>query len=214
MNETFLAACDRLFQYPSVPPPRRHGPRGYADYQFYKPWLRDEFAFRCIYCLWRERWQADGQHGFSVDHVRAQGIQPAQRLDYDNMVYACNLCNSTRREVPLPIDPSSDSPGHYLRILPDGTVQSTGPAGADLIEICRLNRPLLVAARRRISNLVALLRNSNAPEALEALHDLLSLPSDLPNLAVLRPPEGNARPGGVPDSFFERRRRNEIADVY
>ena len=85
---------------------------------------------------------------------------------------------------------------------------------ADLIEICRLNRPLLVAARRRISNLVALLRNSNSPEALEALHDLLSLPSDLPNLAALRPPEGNARPGGVPDSFFERRRRDEIADVY
>jgi len=197
-----------------VPPPRRHGPRGYADYQFYKPWLRDEFAFRCLYCLWRERWQADGHHGFGVEHIQAQGTEPGKCLDYDNLVYACNLCNSTRREVPLPIDPASDPPGRHLRILADGIVQAVAPAGADLIELCRLNRPLLVAARRRISSLLALLRSSNAPEAIEAVRDLLAFPSDLPNVAALRPPDGNVRPDGITDSFFERRARGDLVDVY
>lgn len=164
MNEALRAACDRVFQYSPVPPPRRHGPCGYSDYQFYKPWLRDEFTFRCLYCLWRERWQADGHHDFGVEHVHAQATEPGKRLDYDNLIYACNLCNSTRREVP--------------------------------------------------SSLIALLRSSNAPEAIEALRDLLAFPSDLPNLAALRPPDGNARPDGVAGSFFERWRRGDLDDVY
>lgn len=86
-------------------------------------------------------------------------------------------------------------------------------AGADLIELCRLNRPLLVAACRRIFNLIAVLGNSDAPEAGEALRDLLAFPSDLPNLAVLRPPDGNARPEGIAECFFERRRRGELGEV-
>src|SRR5947209_4558515 len=132
MIEALRAACDRVFEYPLVPLPRRHGPRGYSDYQFYKPWLRDEFVFRCLYCLWRERWQPDGHHGFGVEHIQPQATQPAQSLDYGNLVYACNMCNSTRREVPLAIDPSTDSPGRLLQMLADGTVRAIAPLGADL----------------------------------------------------------------------------------
>ena len=44
------------FVYPEVPHSRRHGPKGYADCYQYHPWLRDEFSFRCVYCLSRERW--------------------------------------------------------------------------------------------------------------------------------------------------------------
>lgn len=44
------------FNYPDAPHRRRHGPRGYADYASYRPWLRDEFTFRCVYCLLREQW--------------------------------------------------------------------------------------------------------------------------------------------------------------
>jgi hypothetical protein len=32
---------------------RRHAPQGYLDYRHYKPWLRDEFQFRCVYACWR-----------------------------------------------------------------------------------------------------------------------------------------------------------------
>ena len=36
----------------------------------YKAWLRDEFAFRCVYCLTRELWRDDGYYGFTADHVK------------------------------------------------------------------------------------------------------------------------------------------------
>jgi hypothetical protein len=44
------------FDYPAVPLVRSHGPLGYSDYESYRAWLRDEFAFRCVYCLSREQW--------------------------------------------------------------------------------------------------------------------------------------------------------------
>jgi hypothetical protein len=56
-----------IFRYPMSAHERRHGPRGYQDYRSYKPWLRDEFEFRCVYCLCRERWFPDGDANFSVD---------------------------------------------------------------------------------------------------------------------------------------------------
>lgn len=45
------------FEYPSAPLVRRHGPVGYLDYSSFRPWLRDEFGFRCVYCLRREQWE-------------------------------------------------------------------------------------------------------------------------------------------------------------
>ena len=62
MTDPLLTAADSVFQYPSSPYTRRHGPCGYSDHTSYKPWLRDEFTFRCVYCLARERWRHDG-HG-------------------------------------------------------------------------------------------------------------------------------------------------------
>jgi hypothetical protein len=40
---------EAVFAYPDVPHTWRHGPRGYVDDEHYKPWLRDEFIFRCVY---------------------------------------------------------------------------------------------------------------------------------------------------------------------
>ena len=152
----------------------------------------DEFSFRCLYCLWRERWEADGHHGFGVEHVEPQATSPEQRIVYDNVIYACNTCNSTRRDVPLPIDTVNDSLGLHLQVLADGTVQTLSETGEELVELCRLNRPLLVAARQRILNLIAVLQTSDHPDAVQALRDLLAYPSDLPDLSALRPPGGNA----------------------
>ncbi len=43
---------------------------------------------------------------------------------------------------------------------------------------------------------------------------LLAYPDDLPDLATLHPPGGNARPKGSADSHFERRKRGELPDTY
>lgn len=41
-----------------------------------------------------------------------------------------------------------------------------------------------------------------------------AFPADLPNLAALRPPDGNVRADGVAQCFFEQRGRGELAGVY
>src|SRR5437879_4639115 len=91
------------FVYPSGPHQRRHGPRGYANYVSYRPWLRDEFSFRCVYCLIREQW---GRHGsLGVDHFLAVALYPERAGDYDNLLYACTTCNAAKGDRVLP-DPT------------------------------------------------------------------------------------------------------------
>ena len=48
------------FTYPVTPHVRRHGPSGYANHAEFRQWLRDEFAFSCVYCLLREVWVPGG----------------------------------------------------------------------------------------------------------------------------------------------------------
>ena len=59
-----------IFDYPEPREARRHLPANYAAYESYRPWLRDEFDFRCVYCLKRETWgQVTSE--FELDHFRA-----------------------------------------------------------------------------------------------------------------------------------------------
>ena len=93
-----------VFDYPSVPHRHRHGPQGYLDYKHYKPWLRDEFSFRCVYCLCRETWVPDGQAYFSTDHVLPRTATPEELAAYDDLVYACGVCNAWKKDFPQAID--------------------------------------------------------------------------------------------------------------
>ncbi len=64
------------FAYPAEPHQRKHAPAGYKDYRACKPWLRDEFTFRCVYCLERELWYPDRAASFSADHVESKVAAP------------------------------------------------------------------------------------------------------------------------------------------
>ncbi|MCU0875024.1 MAG: HNH endonuclease [Pirellulaceae bacterium] len=80
------------FDYPITPHTRKHGPVGYATYAAYRPWLRDDFTLRCVYCLAREQWgRVTGE--FGVDHFQPQARSPQQALDYENLLYCCQSCN-------------------------------------------------------------------------------------------------------------------------
>ena len=61
-----------VFDYPSAPHVRHHGPQGYLDYKHYKPRLRDDFSFRCVYCLCRETWFPDGEAYFGGITLRLE----------------------------------------------------------------------------------------------------------------------------------------------
>ena len=63
-----------IFDYSERQEERRHGPANDAASESYRPWLRDEFDFRCVYCLKRETW---GQitSEFELDHFEPQACR-------------------------------------------------------------------------------------------------------------------------------------------
>lgn len=202
------------FVYPHVPHTRRHGPHGYQTVEAYKPWLRDEFTFRCVYCLWRERWCADGAQAFSVDHLAPRTTYPAGLHDYANMVYACCQCNALKQHAAPVLDPCREAFGEHLAVQSDGAIRALTPLGALQIALCRLNRPVLLEARRLMLDLLALLATSDTEEARALLQRLTSFPDDLPHLAILRPPEGNARPAALAATYYAQRQGGALPDTY
>lgn len=108
------------FEYPRQPHERRHGPQGYRDYQSFGPWLRDEFGFRCVYCLQREAW---GRRigAFELDHFHPTSAAPDLELEYDNLVYACSCCNSIKQSLSVP-NPDQMAFGDLVEVFNDGTI--------------------------------------------------------------------------------------------
>lgn len=88
------------FEYPSQPHVRRHSPPVFKDYRNYKPYLRDEFVFRCVYCLARELWRWNEQ-SLGVEHWQVKSLHPEERNNYSNLLYLCNDCNNMRGTRPL-----------------------------------------------------------------------------------------------------------------
>lgn len=192
---------------------RRHRPSGYVDDEHYKPWLRDEFTYRCLYCGCREVWFPDGDSSFSVEHVWPTSLAPPVLTDYDALVYACCQCNAVRGALRLPLDPRGGMRQH-IEVSADGTIRGLTAAGEDFIRICRLDRPNLVAFRRLILDVLRLLGRKRDPEAAELRRRWLGYPANLPDLSRLRPPGGNSRPEGISQSAFARRQRGELPEVY
>jgi hypothetical protein len=209
-----LDDISRVFQYPRELHVRRHRPVGYVNYQSYKPWLRDEFEFRCVYCLWRERWHSVGEDAFSVEHLEARTAAPTRICDYDNLVYACCRCNSVKADAPVILDPCRHAYGLHLEIRADGTIESLTAEGRELIEVCRLSRPTITDARRRLLDLFRALQEAGTPQALSLLQHYLGYPDNLPILSQHRPPGGNQRPDGIAQSCYERKQRGGLLAAY
>lgn len=203
-----------VFDYPSAPHVRRHGPQGYLDYKHYKPWLRDDFSFRCAYCLCRETWLPDGEAYFGSDHVRPRSRTAEALSSYDGLVYACSVCNAWKKDFPADLDFGAIAVAEHLEAQPDGTIRALSPWGEALVDVCALNRPDLVAFRRDLRTLLALLARRRGEEAARLRKRYLGYPDDLPDLASLRPPGGNSRPEGIAESAIERRRRGELPEEY
>ncbi len=210
-----------MFSYPNQPHSRKHGPRGYLNHDGFKEWLRDEFTFRCVYCLFRERHYPNDKDAFSVDHHLAQKPHPKLALEYDNLVYACVACNS-RKKAKLALDPCKEAFSSHLHVNSDGIVTGLSVEGKDLVDCLSLNRPKLVRSRQKhllMENIVA-----NAPSVtdltdrervlIECHKDTLRFPEDLPNLAALRPPKGNSRPCGVLNCFFALAATGRLPNAY
>lgn len=197
------------FAYPMVPHVRRHGPQGYTDYASYKPWLRDEFEFRCVYCLFRERWFPDGHESFSVDHLIPQILSPERVSDYTNLAYTCHRCNSAKGFSQV-MDPCQMAYGEHLYVRENGEVEAFSQEGADTLRNLKLNAPY----RQYILALVRAFRTSNDLQLLTLYSSTMRYPTDLPDLSVLRPPGGNTQPEGLLTSYHRRAASGDLPALY
>ena len=196
-----------IFDYPDHREQRRHGPSGYASYERYRPWLRDEFDFRCVYCLKRETWgQVTGE--FDLDHFEPQSLNPRRRLDYLNLVYACRRCNSVKRDQAVG-DPFNLLHSENIATLPDGSLHATDPETRRLIRQLDLNSPRLKKWRTLWMRIVTLAEEHDV----DLYYQLVEFPNDLPELGKLKPPY-NDRKEGLEECWFARRRRGELPILY
>lgn len=196
------------FDYPSAAHVRRHGPRGYAGYESYRPWLRDEFTFRCVYCLTREVWtRVSG--AYAIDHFLPVVAHPDREVDYDNLLYTCIPCNLSKgsRDVPDPLSVFTES---GVTVSEDGVMRGAIPEAARLIDLIGLNRGRAVEFRELWIGIVRLAAEFDP----ELYHKVMGFPADLPDLSALEPPGGNARPDGVKTSYSAQKQAGTLPDTY
>lgn len=195
------------FTYPAKPHERKHGPEGYSDYTDYKDWLRDEFDFRCIYCLRREAW-APRRAVWAVEHLIPRKERKDLATVYSNLVFACASCNSWKSAEHMP-DPCTTAYGELVTVAADGSITAKNARGKKFIRVARLNDDDSTEWRRKM---VHLIRNYRLHEP-DEYQRWMGFPQDLPDLAKRRV-KSNAKPQGALDCRFEQRTRGELPAIY
>lgn len=195
------------YKYSPFPHGRQHGPMGYASYESYRPWLEDEFSFRCVYCLKRMVWGPTDV--WAIDHVIPQNEDSSLTCEYDNLVLACQYCNSQKSNHRV-ADPCVVAYGSCLRVENDGQITPLNADGQKIVDSIRLNHERYVKERLKWIKVLRLA----AQYDLEFFEAMMGFPSTLPNLEALRPPSGNRRPFGVSNCCFARRIRQDLPKTY
>jgi hypothetical protein len=203
------------FLYPSEPHARKHGPAGYTDYSNYKPWLRDDFTFRCVYCLSPETWYPSGAAGFSIDHIQPQVLRPDLVTAYSNLVYSCIRCNSIKREVSSLPDPTKTALGELLSVDESGTIKGNTKDGLMMIDILHLNGNAATTAR--LQRLLVLKAKRKLPEDpdIDRIYRLtFGYPADIDDLRRKNPPGRNSLEGSESCCCFAKREQGQLPEVY
>ena len=198
------------FEYPTEPHARRHGPEGYTDYGSYRDWLRDEFTFRCVYCLHREQWY-DRAATFNIEHFIPVVVDPSGRCEYTNLLYACATCNNAKQDIVGIPDPCQVAFDECLRIHENGEVEALNDDGIKLREVLRLNSKSNVRQRSRWMQTLAALRSTHP----ELYQEYMGFPEELPDLRVpkKRVPR-NTKPEGATNCYFALRERGGLPATY
>src|SRR5215213_7034252 len=148
--ESRLALVDHIFTYPDNPHHRKHGPRGYNDYESYRDWLRDEFSYRCVFSLFRETWL--DLHSFHIDHLIGQKERDDLIREYDNLIYLLGRLNLVKGKKRLP-DPCKVALGEclfvHVRGERIGEIEAKNAIGEGIIGVLRLDNEDATANRRK-----------------------------------------------------------------
>jgi HNH endonuclease len=203
------------FTYADTSHTRKHGPEGYDNYKTYKDWLRDEFTFRCVYCLERERWYPNGQAGFGVDHVKPKSRAEYEHLInyYKNLVYACNRCNSAKKERIL-IDPCAVPFAVHLQVDYDGEIIGLTDEGRRLINILGLDCRLPTEERKEKIQILKLFKRYPNDEEVRGIYfNAFGFPEDLPDL-TRHSRTLNSNPDAVRESYYSQREAGILPETY
>ncbi len=195
------------FAYPVKFHERKHGPGGYSEYADYKDWLRDEFDFRCVYCLRREAW-GPRRAVWAVEHLVPRKDRKDLATVYSNLVFACATCNSWKSTDRMP-DPCKTAYGELVSVDAEGRITATKPKGRTLIKVARLNDEDCTEWRRKMIHLI---RNYRLHEP-EEYQRWMGFPADLPDLAN-RKVKHNSKPHGARNCRYEQRKRGELPTTY
>jgi hypothetical protein len=187
------------FCYPVKPHARKHGPSGYKHWDGYRDWLRDEFDFRCVFCLRREVWD-ERRAVFAVEHLIPRKHAPDRTLDYTNLVYACSSCNSAKSASLAP-DPCVHAYAKLVSVESDGRIRPINAEGKRLIRTACLDDEKTTRWRE---NWIGILRNlaKHEPARYRAM---LAFPTNLPDLTKFSPPGGNHKPGSEKSCRLQQR---------
>lgn len=189
------------FRYPDRLLVRKHLPVGYSQYGQYREWLRDEFRFRCVFCLMREQW-SQGKGVYDIDHFQPQALRPDLATDYSNLLYACHTCNLGKSSRLVP-DPSQHIYGECLSVDDDGFIHPLDDQGQILIDELDLDSNSRTRFRKIWLESICM---AVASQKHDYLTLTMGLPEELPDLASLRPPGGNRRAEGIAESWLSQRR--------
>lgn len=196
------------FVYSTSPHVRRHGPAGYSNYSSYRDWLRDEFTFRCVYCLHREQWDRRGGT-FHVEHFVPASVDPSGECEYSNLLYACASCNEAKQAILGLPNPCQVAFNDCLRVMPDGHIDTLNPQGEKLKQVLRLDSASNVRNRYRWIRTLDALKVA-APDLFQ---EYMGFPADLPDLRTKRVPE-NTKPCGAANCYFVLRERGKLPTTY
>jgi hypothetical protein len=196
------------FEYPVSPHVRRHGPTGYKDHNSFRDWLRDEFTFRCVYCLHREQWYGRGAT-FHVEHFIPSTPDPNLKSEYTNLLYACATCHEAKRAIIGLSNPCNVAFNDSLRVTANGVIQALNPDGQRLEQVLRLNSETNVRHRSRWMRVLEALRWADPL----LYQEYMGFPKDLSDLRIKRVPT-NTKPAGAVNCYFALRERGELPATY
>lgn len=133
-------------------------PNRHSSYKAWKEDLRHEGRRQCVYCCVREG-SFGGYRNFHVEHYRPKSLYSALADSYQNLFYACAICNSFKSDAwpgdpnedlsnPAFPDPSKVDYSTFMSVAGDGTVVGSNVSAMYTVERLYLNRPQLVVDRR------------------------------------------------------------------
>jgi hypothetical protein len=194
------------FLYPTKGFVRRHHPV-YTSYESYRPWLRDEFCFRCVYCLWREQWT--GKSGiFALDHFLPQTTSPGKRTTYNNLVYSCVPCNLAKGKRRVS-DPTTVLTRRNVNVRSNGTMVGRTKNAKKIISVLGLDSTEMTTFRDTVIETVALAKNASP----STYQKLMGFPAELPNLKRCKP-KSNRRPRSYLKSWYELRKAGKLPATF